>query len=55
MSLHAARRLMLAGRGAQFDPQLLDLFLETMPLVLRIRGRIPDPSSECVGMPAAAG
>jgi response regulator RpfG family c-di-GMP phosphodiesterase len=42
----AAVQLMLAGRGPQFDPQLLDLFLDALPHVLRIRERIPDPGHE---------
>ena len=42
MSLHRAVELMQAGRGAQFDPHLLDLFIAALPQVLEIRARVPD-------------
>jgi response regulator RpfG family c-di-GMP phosphodiesterase len=42
MSVDHAVRLMRAGRGAHFDPQLLDLFIDALPQVLEIRRRHPD-------------
>jgi putative two-component system response regulator len=41
MSVSRAVALMRAGRGSQFDPRLLDLFLDALPQVLAIRRRHP--------------
>jgi putative two-component system response regulator len=42
MSLEHALGLMRAGRGRQFDPELLDLFIGALPQMLAIRRRHPD-------------
>lgn len=41
-SLEDAIELMSGQRGAHFDPELVDLFLESMPHVLVIKARFPD-------------
>ncbi len=41
-SVHDALALMRGGRGTQFDPQLLDSFIEALPRILEIRARHPN-------------
>ena len=40
-TVHDALALMRGGRGTQFDPDLLDRFIEALPRVLEIRARHP--------------
>jgi response regulator RpfG family c-di-GMP phosphodiesterase len=44
MLVEHALGLMRGGRATHFDPDLLDLFMEALPLVLDIRRRHPDRS-----------
>ena len=44
-SVPDALALMRSGRGTQFDPQLLDRFIEALPRVLEIRARHPNASA----------
>jgi HD-GYP domain-containing protein (c-di-GMP phosphodiesterase class II) len=36
--------MMLQGRAKHFDPDLLDIFLESMDVVLELRARHKDPA-----------
>jgi putative two-component system response regulator len=54
MSIEDALELMQAGRGSQFDPELLDRFIRALPSVLEIRARHPDRRSARSWMPADA-
>jgi response regulator RpfG family c-di-GMP phosphodiesterase len=42
MAVDHALELMRGGRGTHFDPDLLDLFMDSLPRVLDIRRRHPD-------------
>ncbi len=46
MSIDQALAHMGSGRGSQFDPDLLDMFVAALPQVLEIRRRHPDQVSE---------
>ncbi|MGA2924461.1 MAG: HD domain-containing phosphohydrolase [Solirubrobacteraceae bacterium] len=44
-TVHDALGVMREARGSQFDPELLDRFLEALPRVLEIRVRHPDAAA----------
>jgi putative two-component system response regulator len=43
-SVDEAVVMMLQGRAEHFDPDLLDIFLESMDVVLELRARHKDPA-----------